>query len=116
MDEGGSRKSEVWSDLCSGEESNYITKVLRRAPGFLSAGMVLREEIIIVWSRMTVFLGDILAEVRWRLNARISGGGYSVYQLVFGYVPVDPHGWGVSKDEDLLFAQDTSRPGQFARQ
>ena len=55
----------------------------------------------------------ISAEVQWRLNSPISGGGYSAYQLVSGSDHVDLFGWG-DKDKDPLFAKDASPSGQFA--
>ena len=57
----------------------------------------------------------ILAGVEWRLNIMVSAIGYSVSQLVFGSNVVDIYGWG-DQDEDLLFAQDASASGRFARQ
>ena len=65
----------------------------------------------------TSFSGrQILAEVHWRLNALMSGGGISAYQPVFGPNPVDRYGWRDGKDGGLLFAQDTPPSGQFAQQ
>ena len=49
------------------------------------------------------------------LDTLISGGAFSVYQMVFGSNPVDLSGWE-DKDEDLVFAQDTPLSGQFAHQ
>ena len=45
----------------------------------------------------------------------LATNGFSAYQLVFGSNPADNFGWG-DEDEDLLFAQDTSLPGQFVAQ
>ena len=56
-----------------------------------------------------------VAEEQWRLNAPISGEGCSAYRMVFGSNPAVLFGWE-DKDGDLLFAQDTSRTGQFAQQ
>ena len=65
----------------------------------------------------TSFSGrQILAEVHWRLNALISGGGNSACELVFGSNPADRYGWRDGKDGGLLFAQDTPPSGQFAQQ
>ena len=58
---------------------------------------------------------QVSVEVQGRLHALISGGEYSAYQLVFGSNQVDLLGWDET-DEDLLFAQDTSRSGQFVQQ
>ena len=49
------------------------------------------------------------------MNTMLSTKGLSAYQLVFGSKPEDNFGWG-DEDEDLLFAQDTSLPGQFVAQ
>ena len=54
------------------------------------------------------------AGVQWFLNTIISASDHSAYHLVFGSNPVDLFGLG-DKDEDLLFAQDTSLSGQFAQ-
>ena len=53
---------------------------------------------------------QIRAEVLWRLNAPISGGGFSAYLMVFGSDLVDLFGWE-DKDVDLTFGQDTSLSG-----
>ena len=45
----------------------------------------------------------------------ISASGNSAVQLLFGSNKVDPSGWD-DPDENLLFSQDTSVSGQFARQ
>ena len=59
---------------------------------------------------------QISAGWQWYLNALISGGGRSAYQMVFGSNPADRFGCGDRKDADLLFAQETSPSGHFVRQ
>ena len=58
---------------------------------------------------------QIFAEVHWRMNALISGGFFSAYQMIFGSNPVDLKGWE-EKDVDLTFAQVTLISGQVAQQ
>ena len=58
---------------------------------------------------------QIPAEVKWRLNFLVSGGGYSARQMVLGSTPAELLEWE-DMDEDLTFAQDTSVSGQFAQQ
>ena len=58
---------------------------------------------------------QFLAEVQWRLETLISGGCFSVYQMVSGSNPAELVGWG-DKNEDQTFARDTSLSGQFAQQ
>ena len=62
------------------------------------------------------FPGNLIpSEVQLRLSTLLSGSGYSGYPFVLGSNPVDPFGCG-GNDEDLLFAQDASLPGQFGQQ
>ena len=60
-------------------------------------------------------MAQILSEVQWRLNALISGGGFSASLPVF-----DPNPVGLSgrddKDVDVPFAQNASTSGHFAQQ
>ena len=58
---------------------------------------------------------QVLAEVRWRLTAKISASGYSASQFVFGSNLVDLYEWD-DQDEDLLFATAVSISGQPAPQ
>ena len=55
------------------------------------------------------------SEVQSRLNTLVSAGGISASRLALGSSPVDLFGRD-DRDEDFRFAQDTSPPGQFARQ
>lgn len=52
---------------------------------------------------------QLLSDVQWRPGALMA------HQLVFGSNPVDLFGLK-GKDEDLLFAQDTSSSARLARQ
>ena len=53
------------------------------------------------------------SEVQSRLHTLVSAGGFSASRLVLGLSPVDLMELD-DRDEDLLFAQDTSLPGQVA--
>ena len=55
------------------------------------------------------------SEVQSRLHTLVSAGGFSASRLVLGFSPVDLMELD-DRDEDLLLAQDTSLPGQVARQ
>ena len=86
-----------------------------RAPEFLSIAMALREEFISAWWRAAVYPGN-------RFHQSYSGAS-APPSLVDGTRPTrwfalgraDLFRWGSSADEDLLFAQDASRSGQFAQ-
>ena len=57
------------------------------------------------------FTGEqLLFEESLCLNTLISGGGNAAHRIVFGSNPVDLFGWD-SKDEDSVFAQETSSVG-----
>ena len=58
---------------------------------------------------------QILAEVQRCLNAMISAGGFSAYQMVFESSPVDPSR-REDNDAELMFTQDASLAGQFSQQ
>ena len=62
-----------------------------------------------------VFGRQVAARAQWYLNTMISASGYLAFSLVFGSDPVDLYGWD-DREEDLLFAQDTSVSGQFAQE
>ena len=59
--------------------------------------------------------GQILRVLQWCMNAIISAGGSSAYQLVFGSTLAGLVSWG-DNDEDPMFTKDTSVAGQFVQQ
>ena len=98
------------------EGSNYNFEAAACALGFLSVVMVWRREFVAVWSRMIAFLecrlrrkfgGAFLPPPR-EVDARPTNWFLDPIQWIF-------FGWG-DRDEDLLFAQDASLPGQLAQQ
>ena len=56
-----------------------------------------------------------LSDVKWCSNTMQSAGAFSAHQMVFCSNLVDLSGWE-DKNEDLMFAQDTSLAGQFVQQ
>ena len=67
--------------------------------------MVLREEITIAWLRMSIFQEDRSRQGRsGDLTPSFLAGGTRPTGWFFGSNPVDLHGRGDGKDEDLPFA------------
>ena len=90
IDERAERKNEVRTDLRSDRRIKLQVHGAGAHPWILERRSGLARG---VYNRLVadgrVFGGQILAEVQWRLNALMSGGAYSVYQLIFGSNPVD---------------------------
>ena len=112
----GNGKMRYGQNCTPSDELNCYSKGSVRAPWILERRNGLAQGIYNRSQKDDRFPGrQILAEVQWCLNTVISGGGFSAYQMVFGSNPADLYGWE-DKDEDLMFAQDTSLSGQFAQQ
>ena len=120
MDEGRECKRGV---RAGGLRSNFEGWV--RTPGCLNVAMVSQALCIIGPRQMATSWVSSFSEVRWRLNALTSGGGYSARRLGSGMIlarrlgpstwisdPADLFGRGYA-DEDLRFAHETLPSGQF---
>ena len=58
---------------------------------------------------------SILAEAQWCLSTVLPASGFRAYRVVFGPNPGDFSGWE-DRDDDLMFARDTSMAGEFVQQ
>ena len=58
---------------------------------------------------------QLISEVQLCVNAMLPANCCSSYEVALGGNPADNFGW-VGEDEDLLFAQDASLPGQYVAQ
>ena len=108
MDGGGDWENEVWTDLRSKRSIKNQFQQVGARPWILGRRNRLARGI---YNRLVAadrFSGkQISVDVQQRLNALISGSGYSAYQLVFGSNPMYLFGWD-DKGEEQLFAQNTS--------
>ena len=111
LDEGGGWKNEILLDLCSERRIKLQFQGVGAHPWILERRNGLARGNFNRIREDDRFTGrQILSEVQWRLNALISAGGFSAYQMAFGSNPMD------DQDGDLSFAQDASLSGQFAQQ
>ena len=113
---GGEWKNEIRTDFCSEGRIKLHFQGVGAHPWLLERRNGLARGI---YNRLVEdgrFLSKtFLSEVQWCLNAMLSSGGFSAYQMVFGSTPVDFFGWE-GGGGDLLFAQDTTPAGQFVQQ
>ena len=61
------------------------------------------------------YSNTMLSEAQWYSNTMLSACGFSAYRMVFGSYQMDLFG-REDQHADLMFAQDTSLPGQFVQQ
>ena len=92
MDEGEEWKNELWPELRPERRIELLVQGVGAHPWILACRNGLARGIYNRLEEDDRFSGtQILAEVQWRLNALISGGGFSAYHMVFGSNPADLH-------------------------
>ena len=104
MDEGGKWKNEIWTNLRSGRRIRLHFRGAGARPWILEGRNGLACGIHYPLAADVRFPGkQILSGIQWCLNALISAGGYSAYQMVCGSNTMGPFSWD-DRDEDLLSA------------
>ena len=112
----GATGRRIWTYFCAERRIKLLSQGVGAHPWILERRNGLARGSFNRLSENDRYSGrQILAEAQWRLNTMISASGYSASRFVFGSNPADLYGWG-DQEEDLLFAQDASVPGQFAQQ
>ena len=116
MGEGGEWKNAIWTDLCAERRIKVQFRGVGAHPWLLerrngpARGIYNR---LVEDDRFSKKM--ILLEAQWCLNTMLSACRFSAHQMVLGSNPVDLCGWE-DKDEDLMFAQDTSLAGRLVQQ
>ena len=116
MDEGGEWKNAIWTDLCAERRIKVQFRGVGAHPWLLerrngpARGIYNR---LVEDDRFSKKM--ILLEAQWCLNTMLSACRFSAHQMVLGSNPADLCGWE-DKDEDLMFAQDTSLAGRLVQQ